>query len=193
MKTINNRTTQYPINDVFLNRYSSRAMSGEKITKEELMTLFEAARWAPSSMNAQPWRFIYALRETPSFEKLFSFILRKNQIWSKNASALVVVVSKNNLDNGSFSSPHSFDTGAACENLTLEATNMGLVSHLMGGIDKDIIKNILQISDEYTIEVMIAIGKPGKIEDLPEDLKEREKPSQRKNLEEMVFEGNFKN
>ena len=193
MKTINERTTGYPVDDIFLKRYSSRAMSGEPIKKEELMTLFEAGRWAPSSMNAQPWRFVYAMSGTPSFEKLFSFIMDKNQVWAKNSSALIVLISKNNLDDGSFSIPHSFDTGAACENLALQATDMELISHAMGGFNKDMAKSTLAVSDEYTIEIMIAVGKPGKIEDLPEPLQVREKPSQRKNLEELVFEGSFKN
>lgn len=193
MKTINNRVTEYPIDDVFLNRFSPRAMSGEKISKEELMTIFEAARWAPSSMNAQPWRFIFARKDTPEFEKFFNFILEKNKIWAKNASTLIVLISKNNLEDGSLSISHSFDAGSAWENLAIQATNMGLVSHAMGGFDKKLTKESLEISDEYTIEIMIAVGKPGKIEDLPEALRVREKPSQRKNLEEIVFEDNFKN
>lgn len=193
MKTVNQRTTEYPIDDVFLNRYSPRAMSGEMITREEIMTIFDAARWAPSSMNSQPWRFVYAMHSTLEFEKFLSFLAEGNKIWCKNASALIVVISKNNFDNGSFSPSHSFDTGSAWENLALQATNIGLVSHAMGGFDKDIAKKVLEVSDDYTIEAMIAIGKPGKIEDLPEQLREREKPSDRKNLNETVFEGNFKN
>ena len=193
MKTINKRSTEYPINDIFLQRHSSRAMSSEVISKEEIMTLFEAARWSPSSMNAQPWRFVYAMRGTPEFEKLFSFIMDKNKIWAKNSSALVLLISKNNLDDGSFSIPHSFDAGAAWENLALQATHMKLVSHAIGGFDKKLAKESLEISNDYTVEIMIAIGKPGKIEDLPEALQAREIPSQRKNLEEIVFEGSFKN
>ena len=193
MKTINERSTEYPIDDIFLQRYSSRAMSGEAISKEEIMTLFDAARWSPSSMNAQPWRFIYAMRGTPEFEKLFSFIMDKNQIWAKNSSALILLVSKNNLDDGSFSVPHSFDAGSAWENLALQASYLKFVSHAIGGFDKKLAKESLEISDDYTVEIMITIGKPGKIEDLPEALQAREKPNQRKNLEEIVFEGSFKN
>lgn len=193
MKTINNRTTEYPIDDIFLKRYSPRAMSGEAITKEELMTLFEAGRWAPSSMNAQPWRFVYAMRGTAEFEKLLSFLMDKNKVWCQKASALVVVISKNNLDDGSPSIPHSFDTGAACENLALQATSMGFVFHEMGGFDRTMAKEKLGVSDDYTVEVMIAIGKHGKVEDLPEALRPRETPSDRKPLENLVFEGNFKN
>jgi nitroreductase len=193
MKTVNNRITEYNIDDVFLKRYSPRAMSGEKITEEELMTLFEAGRWAPSSMNSQPWRFIYAMRETPPFENFLSFLKEHNRSWCKNASVLVVLISKNNLDDGSLSIPHSFDSGSAFENLALQATQMNLVAHPMGGFDKNLAKEKLGVPNDYTIEIMIAIGKHGKIEDLPKELQEREKPSQRKNLEEIVFEGEFKN
>src|SRR3989344_3993177 len=93
MKTINQRTTQYNIDDQFLKRHSPRALSAEKISAEELMTLFEAARWAPSSYNIQPWRFVYAMRETPEFETMFSFLVDFNKSWCKNASALIVTIS----------------------------------------------------------------------------------------------------
>lgn len=193
MKIVNNRETEYPIDDIFLKRYSPRALSGEKVTKEELMTLFEAARWAPSSFNSQPWKFIYALRDTPDFEKFFSFIVPDNQVWSKNASALVVVISNNNYENGKPYPTHSFDTGSAWENLALQATHMGLIAHAIGGFDNDKARSVLEIPAEYTVEAMIVIGKPGIIEDLPENLKEGEKPNNRKKLKEIVFEGSFKN
>lgn len=193
MKTINERTTEYPIDDVFLKRYSPRAMSGELISKEELMTLFEAARFAPSSMNAQPWRFVYAMKETPEFEKFLSFLADHNKDWCKRASALVVVISKNISENGSPSLTHSLDTGMAFENLALQGVGMDFVVHGMGGFDRNVAREKLGVPDEYTVEMMIAIGRHGKIEDLPEPLRVREKPSQRKNLEEIVFEGNFKN
>ena len=192
MKTVNGRTTEYEIDDIFLKRYSPRAMSREKISKEELMTLFEASRWAPSSNNSQPWRFVYAMRENPEFEKLFSFVMEKNQIWCKNAGALVVLISKNNLEDGSLSIPHTFDTGSAFENLALQATQMNFVAHPMGGFNRNIAKEKLSVPDDYTVEIMIAIGKHGKIEDLPEYLQERETPTQRKNLEEIISEGSFK-
>lgn len=192
MKTINNRRTEYEINNIFLERCSPRAMSAETVTKEEIMTLFEASRWAPSSMNAQPWRFIYAMRETPDFEKLLSFLAERNQDWCKNASVLIVLISKNNLDDGSLSVPHSFDAGAAWENLALQATSINFVSHAMGGFDKNMAKEKLEVPDDHTVEIMIAIGKHGKIEDLPEPLQAREKPSDRKPLEEIIFEGTFK-
>lgn len=191
MKTINTRTTEYPIDDIFLRRFSPRAMSGENISKEELMTLFEAARWAPSLSNEQPWRFIYAMRETPSFKKLFSFLAEGNKIWCKNSSVLIVTISKKDLSKDGPNIAHSFDTGAAWENLALQAIFMNLVSHGMAGFNYALAKKELNIPDDYNVEMMIAIGKPGKVENLPERLQEREKPSTRKNLEEIISEGKF--
>src|SRR3989344_2895943 len=133
MKEINGRKTEYPINDIFLERYSPRAMSGEKISHEELMTLFEAARWAPSSRNLQPWRFIYVERDAPPFETFLSFLTESNRLWCQNAAVLVVTISNTKDKDGSFSPTHSFDTGSAWENLALQATQMNLVVHGMGG------------------------------------------------------------
>ncbi len=189
MKIINERTTKYPIENIFLERYSPRAMSGENISRKELMTLFEAARWAPSASNIQPWKFIYATRDTPEFEIFLSFLMDGNKIWCKKASALIVTISKKTSDKETPSPTHSFDTGSAWENLALQAASMKLFAHGMAGIYFDLIKEKLGIPDDYSVEMMIAIGRPGKIEDLPEPLRAREKPSDRKPLEEIVFEG----
>jgi nitroreductase len=164
-------------------------MSGEGISTEELMTMFEAARWAPSSRNEQPWRFLYASKGTPDFDLFLSFLLESNQTWCKNAGALSIGLSKKTSGDGSANIKHSLDTGSAWENLALQGSNMGLVVHGMGGYNEEILRTELQIPDDYQVELMIAIGRPGKIEDLPEKLREREKPSQRKNLSEIVFEG----
>jgi len=191
-KKVNGRKTEYGINDIFLKRYSPRALSGEAISQEELMTLLEAARWAPSSYNAQPWRFIYAMRDTPEFENMFSLLVEFNQSWCKNASALVTVVSRKNFEhNNKLSATHSFDSGAAWENLALQAQTMGLVAHGMEGFDYAMAKEKLGVPDDYSIEMMFAVGKHGKIEDLPENLRADETPNDRKPLEEIIFEGKF--
>ena len=191
MKTANGRTTEYPIDDIFLKRHSPRAMSGETISEKELMTLFEAAHWAPSASNRQPWRFIYAMRDTPEFEKLFSLLIDFNKDWCIRASVLIVTISNKLTYKGTPSVTHSFDTGAAWENFALQAQNMNLVAHGMEGFDYKMAKEKLGIPDDYNVEMMIAVGRPGKIEDLPESLRAREKPSDRKKLEELVFEGKF--
>ncbi len=192
-KTINGRTTEYPIDDQFLKRFSPRAFSGETISEKEIMTLFEAARWAPSSSNNQPWRFIYAMRDTPEFDKLFSFLIDFNKDWCKRASALIVTISYKLDFKGNFLPTHSFSTGSAWENLALQASSMGLIAHGMSGLDYDKVKAELGVPDDYNVEMMIAIGKPGDPDNLPEPLKTREAPSDRKPLSELVFKGKFPN
>ena len=189
MKNINNRTTEYDVNDIFLNRYSSRAMSGEVVSSDEVMTLLESARWAPSSMNEQPWRFLYAVRGTKDFDLFLSFLFDRNKSWSQNAGSIIIELSKKNSEGGDLNIKNSFDAGAAWENIALQGAFMNLVIHPIGGFDEDVLIKELNISDEYKVEVMIVVGKPGKIENLPEVLQEREKPSQRKTLGEIAFEG----
>lgn len=186
------RKPEYKVDQIFLNRWSPRAMSGEKITKDELMSLFEAAKWAPSSYNNQSWRFVYALKDTPQWKTLFELLGEFNQLWCKNAAAVVVIVSKTTFDHdGKPSITHSFDTGAAWENFALQGSLNGLVVHGMQGFDYDKAKKALGIPDDYVVEAMAVVGKPGKKEDLPANLQEREVPSGRKKVAEIAFEGKF--
>ncbi|MDE2030732.1 MAG: nitroreductase family protein [Patescibacteria group bacterium] len=189
MKNINNRTTEYNIEDIFLKRYSPRAMSGEPISKEELMTLLEAAHWAPSASNNQPWRFLYAVGGTSDFDLFFSFLNEPNQVWCKNGGALIILLSKKTTTEGKPMPTHTFDAGSAWENLALQGAAMDLVIHGMAGYKKDILVKELNIPEDYDVELMIVVGKHGNIEDLPEPLREREAPRQRNNLSEMAFEG----
>ncbi|MBV9877193.1 MAG: nitroreductase family protein [Verrucomicrobia bacterium] len=186
------RKADYPIDSVFLDRWSPRAMSGEPITEEELFTLFEAARWAPSSFNNQPWRILYARRDTPQWPVFFNLLVEFNQSWAKHAAALVVFISKKTFDhNGEPALTHSFDTGAAWENLALQGALKGLVIHGMQGFDYDKAKTALKIPEGFNVEAMAVIGKPGRKEDLPEKLQERETPSGRRKLTETAFEGPY--
>lgn len=187
------RVADYKILDLILNRCSPRALSGESITDEALMTLFEAARWAPSSYNNQPWRFIYAKRDTQQWEALLNLLVVSNKIWAQHAAVLIVVISQNNFSyNNKPSRTHSFDTGAAWENLALQATAMGLIAHGMEGFSYDRARTQLNVPDDFTVEAMIAVGKPGRKEDLPPDLQKNEEPSDRKKVTEIIFEGTFK-
>ncbi len=184
------RVTEYPIAPMFTERWSPRAMSGENVGHEELMSLFEAARWAPSAANNQPWRFYYARRDTIYWNQYFALLLEGNQLWCSQASALVVVASKDTFDyNGAPSRTHDFDTGAAWGSLALQGSIAGLVVHGMQGFDYDRAKTMLELPDGFTVDCMIAIGKPGNKEDLPEPLQAREIPSDRRPLSEIVFEG----
>ena len=192
MKGSAKRKADYPVEALFVDRWSPRAMSGKEIAEEELLTLFEAARWAPSSYNNQPWRILYARRNTIYWSLFFDLLVDFNKTWAKNAAALVVFVSKRTFDhNDELSVTHSFDTGAAWENLALQATLKKLVVHGMEGFDYEKARMALQIPPDFRVEAMAAIGKPGKKEDLPAGLQEREMPSGRRPLAELVIEGPY--
>ncbi len=187
------RKTEYPIDPIFLNRWSPRALSAEPLTDEELMTLFEAARWAPSSYNAQQRRFLYARRNTPAWDTFFDLLVDQNKVWAKNAAVLVVIISRKFFEFNEKPSPtHVLDTGSAWENLALQASISGLVAHGMQGFDFDKARDVLMIPDNYDVCAMCAIGKPGRKEDLPPELQEREFPNDRKPLDELVMEGIFR-
>jgi len=183
------RKADHPIDNIFLDRWSPRAMSGEGIPETEIMSLFEAARWAPSSNNNQPWRILYAGRNTGHWPLFFNLLADSNKIWAKNSSALLLIVSKNTFDNGKPSRTHSYDAGAAWENLALQGNLRGYVVHGMQGFDYELARSALNIPDGFTIEAMAAIGLPGNKETLPDYLQERESPNDRRKLTETICEG----
>lgn len=186
------RKPTYQINDIFIERWSPRAMSGEPLGQEELFKLFEAARWAPSSYNGQPWRFLYAHRGTPAWKTFFDLLVPFNQSWAHTAAVLVVIISKKTFEyNDKPSRTHSFDAGSAWMSLALQGSMNGLVVHGMEGFDYEKARIDLLIPDDFAIEAMCAIGRPGNIKDLPADLQEREQLSDRKPLQEIASEGTF--
>lgn len=186
------RKADYPIDKIFLDRWSPRAMTGESIPQHELMALFEAARWAPSSYNNQPWRILYARRDSEHWPLFFDLMVEFNQGWAKNAAALVVFISKANFDfNGEASVTHSFDTGAAWENLALQGWLKGLVVHGMQGFDYERASTALNIPEGFQVEAMAAVGRPADPQTLPADLREKEAPSDRRKLEQTICEGPF--
>jgi nitroreductase len=191
-KTFERKPT-FKINQIILNRWSPRSMTGEELDEDTIMSLFEAARWAPSSFNNQPWRFIYAKRNTKYWDKLFVLLAEPNKVWAKDAALLVVVISNKNFEyNGKFSITHQYDAGAAWGNLALEATTRGLVAHGMQGFDYEKTRENLEIPEDFDVMAMIAIGKRGSKENLPPNLQEKENPTDRKPLNEIVMEGSFK-
>jgi nitroreductase len=186
------RHPTHNIHSLILNRWSPRSMTGEVITDEELMGLFEAARWAPSSYNNQPWRFIYAKRDTKHWEVLFNLLVEGNKAWAKNASVLIVVIARKNFEfNEKPARTNQFDTGAAWENIALEATFRGLAPHGMQGFDYEKARKDLEIPDNFDVLAMIAIGRRAPRGHLPLQLQEREYPSDRKPLKDIVMEGKF--
>jgi len=187
------RQPENEINPLLLNRWSPRALSGETITDEELHSLFEAAKWAPSSFNNQPWRFIYAKNNSIHWEKLFSLLTANNQSWVKRAAVLVLIITKQTFDyNGSPDTTATFSAGAAWENLALEATSRGLIAHAMVGFDLERARAEYKIPADYKVEALVAIGRPGKKEELSEQQQAVEFPSDRKKLKEIISEGEFK-
>lgn len=187
-----NRHSEYPILDVILNRWSPRAFSPEPLTHDEFMTLFEAARWAENSFNNQPWRFLYAIRDSEYWPTFLGLLNPGNAIWAQNAYALLVVLSKKTFDyDGRPSITHSFDTGAAAQNLAIQGESMNIAVHGMEGFDYERARCELKVPDVYAVEAMFAVGKMGNKDELPESLREREKPSDRKPIKDFVFEGMF--
>jgi nitroreductase len=185
------RVPDHPIDPKFTERWSPRAMSGQPVSVEDLMRLFEAARWAPSSGNFQPWRFVYARAGTPHFERLYDLLNPGNRTWCARAGALIVVLSKTAFDDGRPARTHSFDTGAAWMSLALQGHAMGLVVHGMAGFDRDRARTQLGVPENFAVEAMIAVGHHGNVEDLDEKTRARELPSSRRPVSESVSEGKF--
>lgn len=186
------RRAQHRIDRLFVDRWSPRAMSGEAIGADELMRLLEAARWAPSSYNAQPWRMLYALRDGADWPTFFELLTDPNKAWARNAGALVLFVSKKvNERTGQPSLTHSFDTGAAWAFFALQGYLGGYAVHAMQGFDYARAQHELRIPEEFRVEAMAAVGKPGSKEALPPPLQERETPSDRRPLSESACEGKW--
>jgi len=192
------RRSGHPINPIFLERWSARSFTGDTMPEADLMTMFEAARWAHSASNRQPWRFSYALRGDANFQQYVQFLDEGNQQWGHKAAAMVIVISATFTTPTDGSEPrpigtHSLDTGAALQSFTLQAAMLGYVAHPMAGIEKDRIVAELGIDPErYRVEAGVAIGKLADKELLPEKFREREKKSPRRPLDETAFKGTFR-
>jgi len=185
------RAIDHDVASLFVDRWSPRAMSGDGITEAELMTLFEAARWAPSSMNNQPWRVMFARRTSPHWPLFFDLLADANKVWCQRAAALLVFVSKSTFENGKPCRTHTYDTGAAWMSLALQGSMRGYVVHGMQGFDYERARETLQIPEEYQVEAMAAVGLPGPMAELSEALQARETPSERRPLGQTVCEGPF--
>jgi nitroreductase len=182
----------HEIAPLILNRWSPRAMTGEPLDDAELKPLFEAARWAPSSFNNQPWRFAYAKRGTPHFDTFLALLVEGNRAWAHKASVLVVVLSRKRFEhNEKPSRTHAFDAGAAWENLAIEASRRGLAVHAMEGFDYDKARSDLRVPEPLEVMAMVAIGKRGRREELPERVRAAEQPNERRPLAEILHEGPF--
>lgn len=185
-----NRQPDHEINPQFLTRWSPRSFTDQEVTEDVLLSLFEAARWAPSSSNLQPWRFIIA-RTPEQRAKFHNFIMPGNREWCEKAPVLTLVISHTKTPKGGDNSSHAFDAGTAWGYLALEANNQGLITHAMGGFDRNQAREALQIPEEYDIHAVIAIGYRGPVNALDEKFQEREIPSGRRELSELLYSGEF--
>ncbi len=176
----------------FLARWSPRAFADEPVPEADLEALFEAARWAPSSFNEQPWRFVYAA-EAEDRQRFLEAILPGNRTWAQDAPVLVYIVAKTTFDRNGDPNRHAwFDTGAAWMSLALQARELGLHTHAMGGIDPAKAAGLLGLPEDHEVVCAVAIGYRDAPATLPEDLAEQETPvSDRQPLEEIAFEGHL--
>ena len=181
--------TQYPIHDLLRQRWSPRAFDERLIEPEKLRSLFEAARWAPSSNNGQPWRFLVAVKENKAeYDRLFNCLVEGNQQWASRAPVLLLSVAQLQFEDGSMNRHALHDTGMATENLVIQATALGLVAHLMAGFRIDQARTDCQIPEGYEPVAMIAIGYPGDPAQLSDRLRTREvQPRVRKSVTEFVY------
>lgn len=177
--------TQYPVVDVIINRWSPRSFKDQPIAHESLMTLFEAAQWAPSSMNEQPWRYLYAHRGTPEFEAMHDCLLSGNQPWTRNAAVLILSLVEKTFERNGQSNRHAMhDVGMANAMLFTQATTMNIYGHMMGGYDPEKTVALFGLSDKQEVACYIALGYRDEADQLEEPFKTRElTPRSRKPLD----------
>ncbi len=189
------RTADFPIDPPFLRRHSPRAMSGAPLPRSELMRVLEAARWAPSSGNGQPWRFVLCERGGAGFDVVVGQLQAFNGVWAKQSSALIVVCADTTrvAADGTVHPRRlgAFDAGAAWMSLALQGSSMGLVVHAMEGFDHVALKGLLKVPADVDVLAVVAVGLPGDVEDLPADKRAGEVPNQRRPIAESVVFDTF--
>lgn len=183
--------TAVPVNEVIALRRSPRSLNeNTTISDTDLLAILEAARWAPSAFNGQPWRFFVGKRGDATFTQILDALVEFNQGWAKSASALILVAAQPTRDDGSIHADYQFDCGLAVAQLVIETHDRGLVAHQMTGFDKDKARNNVEMASELVPVVVIAIGEQAEADKLPAALAERElAPRGRKPLDEIVVKG----
>jgi nitroreductase len=190
------RKAERPVDPLFLERWSPRAFDGSDIPQEDLLTLFEAARWAPSAFNSQPWRFLYARRGEADWERFLDLLVPFNRSWAQGGSAMVYFLSDtlpftDKAGEPATSHTHSYDAGAAWACFALQATRLGYQAHGMSGVDFDRARDELGVPERYRIEAAAVVGRIGDAATLPEKLRAREFPIGRKAVSEFAFQGGW--
>jgi nitroreductase len=190
MNTIKKAQTQNPVLEIIRDRWSARSFSEKEISPETINTLIEAASWAFSGNNEQPWRYAVAYKGTPLFEKFFSLLSTGNQLWCQNAGALVLSLGKKTFSaNGSLNTAMMHDVGAANMLLTLQANSHGIYTHVLGGYDAAKTADLFDLGDDLVPVYMIALGYLADPEKLEEPFRTREiTPRSRKDLNEILVD-----
>ena len=185
------RDFAYDISEDIQKRWSPRAYSEEKLPESEVMALLEAARYAPSCFNEQPWRFIVAVSEE-ELNVMQGLLTETNQSWASKAPVLIAILARKQFGSGKDNYWHMFDSGTAWGFLALEAQRRGLIAHAMGGYHREKAQTILGVPDEFAVVTIVAVGKYGEKAQLPAALQSREQPNTRKPLTEIVYRGRFR-
>jgi nitroreductase len=186
--------TQYPIHDLLRRRWSPLGFSERLVEEWKLQSLFEAARWAPSSFNEQPWSFVVATRDNPEeFGQVISCLTEGNVPWASRAPVLMISVARTTFKRNGRANRHAFhDVGLAIANLIVQSTTLGLFVHQMAGFDPDKARQLFEIPPEHEAVAAVALGYPGPVDGLPPALQERQKATRsRKPLTEMVYRGKW--
>jgi nitroreductase len=190
--------TQQPIHEVIANRWSGRAYdAGKPVSKEQVISLLEAARWAPSCFGDEPWRYVVCNKadNMPAWQAAFDCLVPGNQGWAVNAPVLLLICADTVFrSNGKPNKWAPYDTGASTENLCLQAAALGLMAHQMGGFDADKARATFKVPERYLILPMVTVGYQAAVETLPEDVKERELAARKRQpLGELFFDGAWEN
>lgn len=186
---VNRANTDHPVSEIIAKRWSARAFSTRPVEFSKLLSIFEAARWAPSSRNEQPWRYIVFTSDNPEMLKKAQSVLKEINDYAKRAPILMCAITKKTYsENGNPNRLHFHDLGAANENMFLEAFNQGLIMHEMGGFDVQKAREIFKVPEDYEVGIMIAIGYQDTYHVLPERVRYKAfTPRVRKPLSEIVF------
>jgi nitroreductase len=194
VEKIKEPATNYKIHSLLCKRWSPRAFSGSPVEPDKLQRIFEAARWTASSSNLQPWFFLIGLKEDEVYHSIFSTLAEFNQLWAGTAPILLLAISKKATPRGDLNKSSNYDLGQSVAMLSIQATAEGLYVHQMGGFNSEQAAILLEIPQEYEVNVAIAMGYLGNPEILHPNLKKLEYAERsRRPLEETVFTGKFGN
>lgn len=196
MPETKNRQAAADILPLFTQRWSPRSFQQRSLDPQVLMTLLEAARWAPSRNNSQPWRMVYALKGDAHWETFKGFLNERNARWAGDAAALVLMASSDHFTNArtgehEHTASHEFDAGCAWGFMALQAANLGWACHAMAGFDAEKARVATRLPANCKAHALIAIGVPGDPATLPDDLRAREKPSDREPVAWFSRHGHF--